>query len=364
MRTLLFSCIFYTNTLQWLKVFHIQYTFWNAIIHNDDKDNYLFILYSSRHWWALKIECKFYESMLIVKTIISSSLSSQQFLRPSGGWPTLKLFCLYIFLFLCGFFQSSCAPVSQKQYEKSGLTPLTTRELKRELQDKNVHLEAIDFNGVVLFKENGTLSATNHEGNNDTGSWSLPGENLICIKFKSWYFGDERCYRIIKNNNSVIFFSPNGALHYTATITAEPQAIETGKAAAPILQIHDTQTLDSRLETAKDRFVRLAKNCPGCNLRGVDLSNSRLNYANLAGADLSGADLTNTNLRQANLQGADLSNAKLVRTNLAGANLSSANLSHADCSGSNFTRANVSNATFKDTNLTGVHLENIQGKIK
>lgn len=278
----------------------------------------------------------------------------------------MKLSTLFMTL-LCLILNNSCAPVSQKHYEKNDQPPLTTEQLENKIKGKNIHLESIDFDAFVLFHKNKKIIATNQEGGSDSGTWSVADKNLLCLEFHSWYFGDKRCYRIVEDNTRLIFFTPNGAFSYTGTIAKSNKSIspsESKASLAPPIQRHDTQPGLKNSETDKDRFMRLAKNCPDCNLSGVDLSNAQLNHANLSGADLSGADLTNANLRQANLTGANLSNARLIRANLPGADLSFADLTNTNFSGSNLIRANVTNATFKNTNLTGAHLESIQGKIQ
>lgn len=268
----------------------------------------------------------------------------------------------FMALLFCFILNTSCAPVSQKHYETKGQVPLTIKQLEKTLKETNIHLESIDFDAFVLFHKNRKITATNQEGGTDSGTWSVSGNDLLCLEFHSWYFGDKRCYRIIEDDNRLIFFSPNGALSYTGTIHGPNKSInlsESKTPRTPPVETNNSTPKQSSTETVKDRFTRLAKNCPDCNFRGVDLSNAQLNHANLAGANLSGADLTNANLRQANL-----SHAKLIRANLPGANLSFADLTNADFSGSNLIRANVTNATFKNTNLSGAHLESIQGKIQ
>ena len=279
----------------------------------------------------------------------------------------MKLSTLFIALLFLLLLNNSCAPVSQKYYEKNGQLPLTIKQLEQKLTGAHIHLESIDFDALVLFHKNMKITATSQDGGTDSGAWSVSDENQVCLEFDSWYFGDNRCYRIIEDDNHLIFFSLNGALRYTGTILTPSKSISRSETETPLtlpLELHDTQSEQSSKETDKERFMRLAKNCPDCNLSGVDLSNAQLNHANLAGANLSGANLTNANLRQANLTGANLSQAKLIRANLPGANLSLADLTNADFSGSNLIRANVTNATFKNTNLTGAHLESIQGKIQ
>jgi hypothetical protein len=269
---------------------------------------------------------------------------------------------------------SSCAQVSQKDLEKQGQLPLDTKQLQAQFNGKTVHLESIDLDAIVHFQENKKLQATDYSGNSERGKWTLMDENLLCMEFESWYYGDENCYRVIRDKGSLLFFTRNGAPSYRGTITDKNLASDTIDHSKDVnmgvnetsnhAPISPSEPVQENTETAKQRFTRLAQNCPDCNFSGVDLSNTQLSRANLAGANLSGANLTNANLRQANLQGANLSNAQLIRTNLAGANLSLADLSSADLRGSNLIRANVTNAVFKDTNLTGAHLESIQGKIQ
>ena len=261
---------------------------------------------------------------------------------------------------------NSCAPVSQKHYEKNDQFPLTSKQITKKIVNGNIHLESIDFDALVLFHKNMKITATNLEGGTDSGTWTILDDNLLCLEFQSWYFGDNRCYRVIEDNNRLIFFTPNGALSYTATISKTHKDISQIASMTPFdpPKENNIQPVQNNPETGKERFIKLAKNCPDCNFSGVDLSGAQLNHANLPGANLSGADLTNANLRQANLTGANLSGAKLIRANLPGANLSSADLTNADLSGSNLIRANVTGATTTNTNLTGAHLESIQGTIQ
>lgn len=92
------------------------------------------------------------------------------------------------------------------------------------------------------------------------------------------------------------------------------------------------------------------------NLREADLSNSRFRRVDLSGANLQGADLTFTNLQDATLTGADLSGARLSYTDLRGANLTGANLSGAqltstDLRGANLAGANLTNARLRRAKL-------------
>jgi len=109
-----------------------------------------------------------------------------------------------------------------------------------------------------------------------------------------------------------------------------------------------------------------AKDCVGCNLRGVNLSKANLSGANLSGANLSEADLEgawlpNASLESANLSGADLGGAILEQVNLSGANLtgaylSRANLRQGNLSGANLTVAYLPSASMYEANLGGANL--------
>ncbi|TKB08987.1 pentapeptide repeat-containing protein [Desulforhopalus sp. IMCC35007] len=300
------------------------------------------------------------------------------FVYSSRGYHKVKPSILYILLLsLCLFF-SSCAQVSLKNFEEQGQLPLDNNQLQAQFNGKHIHLESIYLDATVHFQGNNKLQATDYLGNTEKGKWTLVDKNLLCIEFDTWYYGDKNCYRVIEDNGSLHFFTRNGAPSYKGTLVnvdsandsidhakdVEKSVNDTSAQGSAYAVMNTSKSLPEDNETTKQRFTRLAQNCPDCNFSGVDLSNAQLSHANLAGANLSGADLTNANLRQANLQGANLSNAQLIRANLAGANLSLADLSNSDLRGSNLIRANVTNAVFKDTNLTGAHLESIQGKIQ
>lgn len=70
--------------------------------------------------------------------------------------------------------------------------------------------------------------------------------------------------------------------------------------------------------------------CPGCDLRGAELSGLNLDGAVLSGADLRNAELSGTTLRGASLNGADLRGVPLHDVNIVGADLRGADLRHLD----------------------------------
>ncbi len=109
-----------------------------------------------------------------------------------------------------------------------------------------------------------------------------------------------------------------------------------------------------------------AMNCPGCDLRGVNLKRQDLRGANLAGADLSGAilhaanlagaDLTGATLTGANLNRADLRRARLAGAKLVEALLYDTRLEAADLSQGDLSRARMAEASLVRANLSGARL--------
>lgn len=281
---------------------------------------------------------------------------------------------------------SSCAPGTQNQLVKEGQSSLSSEELFVLIADSSLHLEAFDFDGTFYFQKDGYLSGRDRLNNLDTGKWDISSENQLCLKFRIWYYGDTKCYSVFRDQkpDSFIFFTENGARYYSAEyLTGDPQNL-----AKQIRKRNEKKFIRDQLaQEAQDgdsagsknislppepppsfskndtnlAMTRLARNCPDCNLAGVDLKKARLVEANLMGANLSKADLSGANLRRANLTGANLSGAKLITTNLSGAILVNSNLSNADFTGSNLIKANLSGANLDGATFTGAHLESIEG---
>jgi hypothetical protein len=291
--------------------------------------------------------------------------------------PNLDLPALLLLATLCG-----CSAVNLGQLVAQGKQPLTREQLAALLPEASLRLEAIDFDGIVQFRPDGQLAAKDRSGQGEKGTWEITGDNQLCLKFARWYYGGSRCYSIVQDNNNYIFFTANGARYYTGTMHSPPPAAKTPdvsrppKAGEPAKDSgggSDQAGTVARTESGKSgqpgfteeekthTLVQLARNCPECNLYGIDLKNAALGGANLAKANLAGADLGGANLSRANLSGANLAGARLINTDLSGADLSGSNLAGADLTGSNLTRANVSNAHMAGTNLNGALLNSIQG---
>jgi len=96
-------------------------------------------------------------------------------------------------------------------------------------------------------------------------------------------------------------------------------------------------------------------------LEQVDLSDAKLSGVDLSRAELPGARLYEAKLPGANLTDANLSDAKLIRAALTGANLSHAKLPGADLAGAelpgaDLTRAELSGASLYEVKLSGANL--------
>jgi len=232
-----------------------------------------------------------------------------------------------------------CSAVTMQQLVAEGKQPLTREQLATLLPDASLRLEAIDFDGILQFRPDGELAAKNRLGQAEKGTWEITGESQLCMKFAHWYYGGARCYSIIKESNNYIFFTSNGARYYTGTMQSSPSAGKTpdvsrqpkpgepaGEPRSGVGQAGTTAKAESGKsgssgfseEEKTHTLVQLARNCPECNLYGIDLKNAALGGANLAKANLAGADLTGSNLTRANV-----TNAHMAGTNLNGALLNS-----------------------------------------
>ena len=280
---------------------------------------------------------------------------------------------------------NGCAPGTQTKLVNEGQSPLSAEQLFTLVVDNSLYLEAVNFDATLYFSENGAFSASDRLNNKDSGKWDISSENQLCLKFRVWYYGDVKCYSVFpdKQPDSYLFFTENGARFYSAKFMgSDPKNLAKqlpktkkkaflrkrlaqagqGENIADSKQISSSSPpLTADNHEKKVPIANLARNCPDCNLAGVNLSKAQLVGANLAGANLSGADLSGANLRRANMTGADLSGAKLITTNLSGASLVNSNLSNADLSGSNLIKAKLNGAVLDGAVFIGAHLESIEG---
>lgn len=299
----------------------------------------------------------------------------------------LSSICLLVTIALL----SGCATGNQKRMVQEGRTQLTAEQIFQTVSGNTLHLEAIDFNARVHFLDSGRMSGRTSQNSRDTGAWDVNGDKQLCLKFATWYYGDQRCFTMVETGtNAYTLFTPNGARAYNATATTgDPERLATAgrkkdkaylrakmaagqpaaddrpgasaTAPAPAQTPRVIPSTPPSPEEVRHTLAYMAKNCPNCNLAGADLKGVDLATANLAGANLAGTDLSRASLIRANLAGANLAGAVLVGTNLQGANLANCNLSDADLSGASLIKANLTGAMTEGVRLEGARLDGVVG---
>jgi len=299
----------------------------------------------------------------------------------------LSSICLLVTIALL----SGCATGNQERMLQEGKTQLTAEQIFQTISGNTLHLEAIDFNARVHFLDSGRMSGRTSGNSRDTGTWDVNSDKQLCLKFNTWYYGDQRCFTMVETGTGTYtLFTANGARAYTATTTTgDPEKLATAgrkkdktylrekmaagqpatddrpaasaTEAAPAQPPRVIPATPPSPEEVRHTLAYMAKNCPNCNLAGADLTGVDLDTANLAGANLAGADLSRANLRRANLAGANLAGAILVSANLLGANLANCNLSNADLSGASLIKANLTGAMTEGVQLDGAQLDGVVG---
>jgi uncharacterized protein YjbI with pentapeptide repeats len=96
-------------------------------------------------------------------------------------------------------------------------------------------------------------------------------------------------------------------------------------------------------------------------LRDANLRKANLDGANLSSADLAGADLNLAQLHDADLGAASLRGSKMFSAQLAGVNLRVAQLRLADLNRANLVRADLTKATLRWADLRGADLGRVRG---
>ena len=125
--------------------------------------------------------------------------------------------------------------------------------------------------------------------------------------------------------------------------------------------VDQNQRGDTNSYNARVTQLLYSNECPGCDLRGVNLQRKVLNGAKLSRADLNGARFDEAELSRADFTGAYLFGANLSQANLRGArminaDLRKANLSRADLQGVYFLLANLRKADLRGAQLKGAFL--------
>lgn len=277
---------------------------------------------------------------------------------------------------------AGCGVQTVSQMGRTGKSPLDGETIQSRFADQALHFEAIDFDAILTFHDTGRLTARNKAGETDTGTWSTSPEDLLCLKFGKWYFGDTKCYIVYDEDDEqhYILFTKNGARYYTITNinarkvgtwtpTNTPENSVTKRITlhnSPNIQDDSHQVSISpppRPNSSEMKFIlaSTSRDCPGCDLSGLDLSESNLADAILSNAALSGTNFHSSDLRRANLSGSDLSGAVLTGANLSRANLRDCNLRKADLSGANLTLTDLTGADLTGAILQDTHLDRTTG---
>ena len=124
------------------------------------------------------------------------------------------------------------------------------------------------------------------------------------------------------------------------------------------LSLDGTDIASIRIFTDAKYILISSKECPYCNLAGVDLSGLALDKADLTHGNLMNANMYQCSLKQANMSEALLNGAKMQNTNLSGASLLSASL-NAD-KDLNLAAADLSGAYLQNVNCKGADLGGVK----
>ncbi len=294
------------------------------------------------------------------------------------------LVCFSLILFLTG-----CAPVTVNTLlERENAQLLNAQELYSLINGNTLSIRNAGEDISLYFQESGHIAAKDIQANQDTGKWDVSVDGELCFRMRKWWHGDLRCYTLYRAENTYHLANASAVLVYTAkafsgdsqrlhrtekagkrsyrnALQATRETTTQEETAAPGLDEQASKKAEQHHTDNKQDIHNtvkwIAKNCPGCNLEGANLSRADLIEANLKGAQLYAADLSHSNLRRANLQGADLRNADLRVANLPGANLQDADLRGANLQGANLIRANVTGAQIDKTSFDGALLDAIIG---
>ncbi len=283
---------------------------------------------------------------------------------------------------------AGCSSMTLTGARQSGSKQLNAGEIFSLVSGNSLKLTAYDFDGTIYFSEQGGMAGLDNEDQKDTGRWDIKDSDQLCLKFRTWYYGDLRCYSVAldQDRNLISFFTSNGAAYYSASVSdgdalglqsqlksQKPSTFIRSALAGEKSDASQPQdsgdspavqsgTAERNLAMEPSSTVRqLAQKCTGCNLSGADLKEAVLIKAELERADLSGADLRYANLRRARLAGANLSGAQLNHANLPGADLRGCDLRGADLSGANLLLTDFTGADLTGANLTNAHIENTIG---
>jgi len=271
-------------------------------------------------------------------------------------------------LVICLALLAGCATTQQRLLDQGGRR-LDGPALRNLVTGSVLDMEGYGVTAQVTMHADGSLTATNSDGDRSPGFWRIVDDRL-CIAFKRWGYGEERCFTVIgRDDRYYQFASPRrlagsfrvaqaGVPAAASTVPSttppdEPIPAPPPQTGTPTVTVPGSSAplaLPAPLprRTALDNthlLTRMARNCPGCNLAGADLAHADLTGARLAGAKLNRANLRGAILRYADLAGADLSGADLTDADLRNADLRGADLSGADLTGARLDGARLDGVT-------------------
>ena len=300
---------------------------------------------------------------------------------------------IYLILLIMAIIVPGCSTKNTEETDKAidvSAAPqnrLLGNEIQRLLSNNTITMHESGTKATIEMYGNGKLYAVKSKTEKNDGRWAVE-EDLLCLQFRRWGYGDKICYTVTKDGNeyslamktglkSGFFTVKQGVEHsapsstkktrtkrQTASATApdviidEPLAAETP---GPSIQESSPNSYNPQSVKSDLRMIyrNMSRNCPGCSLANIDLSGADLPGANLAGANLKNSNLNKANLNRANLKGTILTGTNLTDANLAGADLAGANLERANLTGTNLERANLHGA-----NINGAIGLNLNGAIR
>lgn len=276
----------------------------------------------------------------------------------------VTVWCMVVVQVLAG-----CSVSRQQTAIDAGGKKMTAAELRALLPASVIALEEAGVSGRITLRPNGTMTAENSDGERDTGRWQVDDDNRLCLKFRTWSYGDTRCHSLVADGDIYRQFNARG-LPVGSFRVVSSGAADVGQRRRTGHEMSSGSPADGAAAAAGSRrgtiakkdvdmiMRAMAKNCPSCNLAEAHLAGAMLIGANLEGADLRRADLRNAVLRRARLRNAYLPGADLSGADLAGADLTGADLAGADLTGANLYKTSLEGAVLhgvRGADFTGAY---------
>jgi uncharacterized protein YjbI with pentapeptide repeats len=304
----------------------------------------------------------------------------------------------FLLTLLC-FLLYGCGPATVNTLVKDkGAQQLAATDILTLVKGNTLFIHSFGEETYLYFDPSGQLFGNFVSTDKDKGKWDVSEGGELCIRMDKWWYGDLRCFQVLTNTEKTKIYlaTGNGVLQYSAqqspgdsqqlysdidqqkknlrrsirkqqgnenqdSATGESKKMLAGQEAPTPAIIEQAPRSDYSDQDTNTTLRWMAKDCPGCNLAGVDLGKAELIGAKLAKANLHGANLSMVDLSRADLRGADLREATLSYANLPGANLQGADLRGAVLKGANLRRADLTGAKLERADLTEVLREGAKG---